>query len=130
MTPPSKAFKTAAASPFRPPAEIYLHLMLLDQLAGEYIAGDLGMASGERALQLGLTWRSGVSEAARATHSDDYAFAYDRHTLALGPHVVVANGTGASRNARIYFCVCDGGEETPRGIYVGHIGRHLPDSTT
>jgi hypothetical protein len=45
--------------------------------------------------------------------------------------VIVANGTGAGRNARIYFHVSDGSDgELPRGIYIGHIGRHLPDSTT
>ncbi len=57
-------------------------------------------------------------------------FLYDGHTLELGPHVVVANGTGAGRNARIYFCVCDGSEDLPRGIYIGHVVRHLPDPTT
>ncbi len=125
-----QAFKTAGESPFRPPLEIYSHLLLLDQLAGEYIKGDLGMALGERATQLGLTWRAAVSGAARAKSPDDYQFLYDGHTLELGPHVVVANGTGAGRNARIYFYVSDDSNGLPRGIYIGHIGRHLPDSST
>ncbi len=50
-----RAFKTAAESPFRPAVEIYRQLLLLDQLAGEYLNGKLGMALGERATQLGLT---------------------------------------------------------------------------
>jgi hypothetical protein len=126
-----KAFKTAADSPFRPAGEIYQNLSALDQLAGEYIKGDLGAALGERALQLGLAWRGGVSEKASAKAPEDYTFAYEQHTLTLGPHVIVANGTGAGRNARIYFHVSDGSDgELPRGIYIGHIGRHLPDSTT
>jgi hypothetical protein len=126
-----KAFKTAADSPFRPAGEIYQNLSALDQLAGEYIKGDLGAALGERALQLGLAWRGGVSEKASAKAPEDYTFAYEQHTLTLGPHVIVANGTGAGRNARIYFHVSDGSQgELPRGIYIGHVGRHLPDSTT
>ncbi len=75
-------------------------------------------------------WRQAVSEAARAKSPDDYQFLYDGRTLDLGPHVVVANGTGAGRNARIYFDVSDGSEGLPRGIYIGHVGRHLPDSST
>jgi hypothetical protein len=126
----AKAFKTAAESPYRPAIGVYDALMLLDRLAGEYLAGEIGVSLGQRAAQLGLTWRADVSETARSRYAEEYICAYEGIALPLGPHVVVANGTGASRNCRIYFHVAGGGRGLARGIYVGHIGRHLPDSTT
>lgn len=125
-----KALKTAAESPYRPPSDVYDALMLLDQLAGEYIAGQIGVSLGQRAAQLGLTWRADVSETARTRYAEEYVCSYEGMSLSLGPHIVVANGTGASRNCRIYFHVASGSRELQRGIYIGHIGRHLPDSTT
>ena len=59
-----------------------------------------------------------------------YAATHDGHRLQLGPHVALGSGSGAGFIARIYLHVADGGGEVPRGIYVGHVGRHLPDTTT
>ena len=50
--------------------------------------------------------------------------------LELGPHVAIGSGSGAGFVARIYLHVADGSGQVPRGIYVGHVGRHLPDTTT
>jgi hypothetical protein len=50
--------------------------------------------------------------------------------MELGPHVAIGSGSGAGFIARIYLHVADGSGDVPRGLYVGHVGRHLPDTTT
>ena len=125
------AMRSAAESPYQPAVDVYDALMLLDKLAGAYTAGQIGMDLRLRARQLGLTWRADISSAARGKHREDYTCTYQDAILELGPHLIIANGTGAARNCRIYLHVSGGGSGgPPRGIYVGHIGRHLPDSTT
>lgn len=121
--------KTAAECPFRRAQEIYEKLMMLDRLAGEYCAGEMGTGVGERALALGLNWRSGISETARRRFPHEYSCSYSGHTLALGPHVVVGNASSAELCARIYLHACEGTSDLERGLIVGHIGRHLPDAS-
>jgi len=71
-----------------------------------------------------------VSEIARSRHPHEYSATVDGRRVDLGPHVALGSGSGAGFIARIYLHVADGSGELPRGIYVGHVGRHLPDSTT
>lgn len=127
----AKAFYTAAESPYRPAHDVYDALMLLDQLAGEYTVGEIGTSVAQRAGQLGLTWRSDVSQLAKTKYASDYTASYEEWTLALGPHLLVGGGAGAGRTLRAYLHLSPGGQCHPqRGIYVGHVGRHLPDTTT
>ena len=44
--------------------------------------------------------------------------------------LAVAAVSGAGFIARAYLHVADGSGNVPRGLYVGHVGRHLPDTTT
>ena len=124
------AFESAADSPYRRPAEILDALRKLDQLAGRFAAGQMGVSLGQAAQEIGLTWRAGVSELARTRWAKHYVVTYDGHQLDLGPHIALGSGSGAGFVARIYLHVADGGGDLPRGIYVGHVGRHLPDTTT
>jgi hypothetical protein len=124
------AFESAADSPYRRPQEILDALRKLDQLAERYAAGQMGVSLGQAAQELGLTWRAGVSELARTRWAKHYVTNHDGHTLELGPHLAIGSGSGAGFVARIYLHVADGNGPVPRGIYVGHVGRHLPDTTT
>jgi hypothetical protein len=124
------AFDSAADSPYRRPAEILEALRKLDQLGERFAAGQMGVSLGQAAQELGLTWRAGVSELARTRWAKHYVVAHDGHQLDLGPHLALGSGSGAGLIARIYLHVADGGGDVPRGIYVGHVGRHLPDTTT
>jgi hypothetical protein len=124
------AFESAADSPYRRPAEILDALRKLDVLAERFAAGQMGVSLGQAAQELGLTWRAGVSELARTRWAKHYVVTHDGHQLELGPHVALGSGSGAGFVARIYLHVADGGKDVPRGIYVGHVGRHLPDTTT
>ncbi|HEV2752455.1 MAG TPA: hypothetical protein VGV36_01330, partial [Solirubrobacteraceae bacterium] len=89
-----------------------------------------GTSLGQAARDLGLTWKHGVSETARSRKPHAYEVTHDGHRLELGPHVAVGSGSGAGYVARIYLAVEDGTRGLPRGLYVGHVGRHLPDTTT
>ena len=125
------AFESAADSPFRRPADILDALERLDRLGALYAdPSGFGTSLADAATSLGLTWRSDVSELARNRHPDRYTAVHDGARLELGPHVAIGSGSGAGFIARIYLHVADGSGEVPRGLYVGHVGRHLPDTTT
>ena len=124
------AFESAADSPFRRPAEVLEALEALDALAGRFAAGEMGVSLVQAASETGLTYKQGVSEIARSRNPHHYTATWEGHRLDLGPHVALGSGSGAGFIARIYLHVADGTGEVPRGLYVGHVGRHLPDTTT
>jgi hypothetical protein len=125
------AHEAAADSPYRRPAEILDTLMRLDELAGLYADPDgFGRSLSQAAEDLGLTWRQNVSELARSRKPHAYTVTHDGERLELGPHVAIGSGSGAGFIARVYLHVADGSGDIARGLYVGHVGRHLPDTTT
>ncbi len=125
------AYEAAADSPYRRPAEILDTLMRLDELAGLYAdPHGFGRSLSQAAEDLGLTWRQNVSELARSRKPHAYTVTHDGERLELGPHVAIGSGSGAGFIARIYLHVADGSGDIARGLYVGHVGRHLPDTTT
>jgi predicted nucleic acid-binding Zn-ribbon protein len=125
-----RAFESAADSPFGRPGLILENLQRLDQLAERYLEGDIGGKVSELAFRLGLNWRGGISERTRTRHGKDYSFTYQGRNLELGPHVRIGSGQGAGAIARIYLALHPGDAQLPRSVIVGHVGRHLPDSTT
>ncbi len=124
------AFDSAADSPYRRPVEILADLRKLDGLAERFNAGQMGVSLGQAAQEAGLTWRAGVSELARTRYAKHYVVTHEGHALDLGPHIALGSGSGAGLIARIYLHVADGNGDVPRGVYVAHVGRHLPDTTT
>jgi hypothetical protein len=125
------AYETAADSPYRRPADVLDALLRLDELAGLYADPEgFGRSLGQAAEDLGLTWRQNVSELARSRKPHAYSITHDGERMELGPHVAIGSGSGAGFIARIYLHVADGSGDVPRGLYVGHVGRHLPDTTT
>ena len=124
------ALESAADSPYRRPEEILDALRTLDGVAERYNAGQMGMSLGQAAQEAGLTWKAGVSELARTRWAKHYVITHEGHQLDLGPHLALGSGSGAGFVARIYLHLADGNGEVPRGVYVGHVGRHLPDTTT
>jgi hypothetical protein len=121
----------AADSPYRRPADVLDTLMRLDELAALYADPEgFGRSLSQAADELGLKWRQNVSELARSRNPHAYAVVHDGARLELGPHVAIGSGSGAGFIARVYLHVADGSGDVPRGLYVGHVGRHLPDTTT
>jgi hypothetical protein len=125
------AFTSAADSPYRRPAEILETLLALDELATLHADPDgFGRSLTQAATERGLTYKHDVSETARSRHPHEYSTTIDGERVDLGPHVALGSGSGAGFIARIYLHVADGSGPVPRGMYVGHVGRHLPDTTT
>lgn len=129
-----RAAQTAADSPFWRPDMILADLVKLDRVAEAYLRPEgIGRPIAQLAQELGLDWRSGVGEVWYGIHPNDYHFSHEGHVLRVAEHVRVANGSGAQRCARIYCSFHPGPTSEaplPRGIYVGPVGRKLPDSTT
>jgi len=127
----SAAHEGAADSPYRRPADVLDTLMRLDELAALYADPEgFGRSLSQAADELGLKWRQNVSEIARSRNPHAYSVMYEGERLEVGPHVAIGSGSGAGFIARVYLHVADGSGNVPRGLYVGHVGRHLPDTTT
>jgi hypothetical protein len=125
------AFASAADSPYRRPADILDALGVLDELAALHADPEgFGRSLTQAATERGLTYKHDVSETARSRHPHEYSTTVDGERVDLGPHVNIGSGSGAGFIARIYLHVADGSGPVPRGMYVGHVGRHLPDTTT
>ncbi|PTL55406.1 hypothetical protein [Paraconexibacter algicola] len=125
------ARSSAADSPYRRPQDVLDALRRLDELGALHAdPAGFGRSLTQAATELGLTYKGDVSEIARSRNPHDYTVTHDGHRLELGPHVALGSGSGAGFIARIYLHVADGSGDVPRGIYVGHVGRHLPDTTT
>ncbi|WP_372789447.1 hypothetical protein [Paraconexibacter sp.] len=125
------ARESAADSPYRRPQDVLDTLRRLDRLASLHADPDgFGRSLAQAATELGLTWRQDVSDLARSRSPHEYTVTHEGSRLDLGPHVALGSGSGAGFIARIYLHVADGSGPVPRGIYVGHVGRHLPDTTT
>src|SRR4051812_19198232 len=125
------AEESAADSPFRRPTEILDALRKVDRLGELYQdPAGFGASLAQAAAEQGLAWRQGVSDLARHRFPNAYTVTHDGTKLDLGPHVAIGSGSGAGFVARIYLHVADGSGAVPRGLYVGHVGRHLPDTTT
>ena len=125
-----RAFESAEDSPFARPGLILENLERLDQLAARYLEGDMGEKVSDLGFRLGMNWRGGISERTRTRYGREYSFTYAGRTWELGPHLRIGSGQGAGAIARIYLVLHPGDDELPRSVIVGHVGRHLPDSTT
>lgn len=127
----SDALTSAADSPYRRPSDILDVLTVLDELAALHADPDgFGRSLTQAATERGLTYKHDVSETARSRHPHEYSTTVDGERVDLGPHVALGSGSGAGFIARVYLHVADGSGSVPRGMYVGHVGRHLPDTTT
>ena len=124
------AFESAEDSPFRRPQLIYDALLKLDELARLYAEpGGIGESIGSVARRLGLDWIPDTTDWG-GTRGRHYEVSWKGEKFRLGPHVRLGTGAGAGSTARIYGFFFDGDDEHGRTFVVGHVGRHLPDSTT
>lgn len=125
-----RARQTAADSPFLYPERVVQALERLDALASEYEAGSIGDKLSVRARELGLHWKGGIADDTATRYRNQYRMTVNGVRLDTHAHIALDHGAGASKVCRIYFAVHPGDDRLPRGIYLGAVGRHLPDSTT
>src|SRR4051794_16606406 len=124
------AFESAEDSPFRRPQLVLDALLKLDELARLYAEpGGIGESIGSVARQLGLDWIPDTTDWG-GTRGRHYEVSWKGRKFRLGPHIRLGTGAGAGSTARIYGFFYDGDGDQPRTFVVGHVGRHLPDSTT
>ncbi len=124
------AFDSAEDSPFRRPQMVLDALLKLDELAELYARPEgIGESIGSVARQLGLDWIPATTDWG-GTRGRHYEVSWKGRKFRLGPHVRLGTGSGAGSTARIYGFFFDGDEQDGRTFVVGHVGRHLPDSTT
>jgi hypothetical protein len=124
------AFESAEDSPFRRPQLVLDALVKLDELARLYAEpGGIGESIGSVARRLGLDWIPDTTEWG-GTRGRHYDVTWKGRRFRLGPHIRLGTGAGAGSTARIYGFFFDGDDEQGRTFVVGHVGRHLPDSTT
>jgi len=126
-----RALESANDCPYQRPEQILDVLRRLDQLAEGYLdPNGIGCSLDERARQLGLRWQGGLQDGLIARYPNHYTITYRERRWTLGPHVALGGGDGGERLARIYLVAHSGDQRTARALIVGHVGRHLPDSTT
>jgi HNH endonuclease len=124
------AYESAEDSPFRRPQLVFDALLKLDELARLYAEpGGIGESIGSVARRLGLDWIPDTTDWG-GTRGRHYEVTWKGRKFRLGPHIRLGTGAGAGSTARIYGFFFDGDDETGRTFVVGHVGRHLPDSTT
>ena len=124
------AYESAEDSPFRRPKLVFDALLKLDELARLYAEpGGIGESIGAVARQLGLDWIPDTTDWG-GTRGRHYEVNWKGQKFRLGPHIRLGTGAGAGSTARIYGFFYDGDDEVGRTFVVGHVGRHLPDSTT
>jgi hypothetical protein len=124
------AFESAEDSPFRRPQLVLDALVKLDELSRLYAEpGGIGESIGSVARRLGLDWVPATTDWG-GTRGRHYEVTWKGEKFRLGPHIRLGTGAGAGSTARIYGFFFDGDAEHGRGFVVGHVGRHLPDSTT
>jgi hypothetical protein len=124
------AYESAEDSPFRRPQLVFDALLKLDDLARMYAQpGGIGESIGAVARRLGLDWVPDTTDWG-GTRGRHYEVSWKGQKFRLGPHVRLGTGAGAGSTARIYGFFFDGDDEHGRTFVVGHVGRHLPDSTT
>jgi hypothetical protein len=124
------AFESAEDSPFRRPQLVFDALLKLDELARLYAEPrGIGESIGSVARQLGLDWIPDTTEWG-GTRGRHYEVTFNGKKFRLGPHIRLGTGAGAGSTARIYGFFFDGDDKQGRTFVVGHVGRHLPDSTT
>jgi hypothetical protein len=124
------AFESAEDSPFRRPQLVLDALLKLDELARLYAEpGGIGESIGSVARRLGLDWIPDTTDWG-GTRGRHYEVTWKGTKYRLGPHIRLGTGAGAGSTARIYGFFFDGDDEHGRTFVVGHVGRHLPDSTT
>jgi hypothetical protein len=120
-----EAFESAASSAYLQPQKVKESLIRLGKVATSYHDGSLDAGIKEACRAEGLQYAADISQTARGKHSRDYQRTYNEEKIMLGPHLILGKGS-PDTCLRIYFYV----DVSQRVFVVGHVGRHLGDTTT
>ncbi len=99
-------------------------LKAVGKVAQGWHDGDLGMGFEEAFREHGFELRS-VGSVTQGRYPREYGRTYRGRRVLLGPHLALGDGGSTDTIFRIYWYL----DEDLRTFVVGHVGRHLPDST-
>jgi len=103
----------------------YDAILAVGRVAQGWHENSLGMDFDTAFDEAGYTLRT-VSSITQHRHAKDYGRTYDSQRILLGPHLALGDGGSTDTIFRVYWYL----DEKERRFVVGHVGRHLPDSST
>lgn len=99
-------------------------LRAIGEVAEAWHNDTLGRSFDEAFQEQGFELRT-VSPVTRGRYPSYYAKSYRGERVPLGPHLALGSGGSTDTIFRVYWYL----DETVRCFVIGHVGRHLPDTT-
>lgn len=100
-------------------------LLAVGRVAQGWHDGTLGTSFDNAFTERGFDLRR-VSEITQGRHPGEYGRTYGGRRVMVGPHVALGDGGSTDTIFRAYWYL----DEAERKFVIGHVGRHLEDSTT
>ena len=119
------SIESARRAGYRQPGRVYKALLAMDEVAEEWGRGQLPTGFHDAFAERGFDFAAHVSPTALGKHGHEYERTYEGRTITMGPHLALGRGSPVTC-CRIYFHL----DEEKRIFVVGHVGRHLSDSTS
>lgn len=124
------AIETAAASPFRRPAELQHAFTVLAELArtAKTKGGELGRPLREILKERGIDYRPGIARTTSKKHRAQYEFVDEQGAVHVcEEHLCWGSSYDAAECLRVYL---NSNALTQGRIIIGHVGEHLDGATT
>jgi hypothetical protein len=119
------AFESAAETRYPQIARASEALRAIGDVADAWRAKTLGMNFESAFAERGFDFRT-VSDVTQGLHRREYTRSFDGQRVTLSPHLALGDGGSTDTIFRAYWYL----DEASRRFVLGHVGRHLEDSTT
>jgi hypothetical protein len=120
-----EAFQSAGETRYRLVDRATAALRAIGEVAQGWHDGTLGTSFDQAFSERGFELRS-VGAVTQGRHPGDYERTFEGTRVTLGPHLALGDGGSTDTIFRAYWYL----EEDGRRFVIGHVGRHLEDSTT
>jgi hypothetical protein len=119
------AYESAAETRYRHIDRAAAALRAIGAVAQGWHDDSLGTSFESAFAERGFTFRT-VGPVTQGRHPQEYGRTYGGGRVMLGPHVALGDGGSTDTIFRAYWYL----DEAERRFVIGHVGRHLDDSTT
>lgn len=120
-----EAYESASETRYRHIVRAIAALRAIGEVAEGWHTNQLGMSFDAAFNERGFDMRP-VGEATQGRHPNEYGRTFEGRRVLLGPHVAIGDGGSTDTIFRAYWYL----DEAERRFVLGHVGRHLDDSTT
>ncbi len=120
-----EAIEAAERAAYRHPGRVWRALLAMDEIASAWSRKELGSSFFDAFAERGFDFRSQVSMIATGRWGHEYERTYEGRVVTMGPHLALGRGSPEAC-CRIYWSL----DEDEKVFVVGHVGRHLSDTTT